>query len=100
VTLVAAKARLSPLKMHAIPRLELMGATLVARQDCALRVELSVPEASRFWTDSTLVLTYINATERRFRTFVSNRVQLIRQLTDPGDWRYVPTKDNPVDDAS
>ena len=77
-----------------------MGAILAARQDCALRAELSVPVASRYWTDSTLVLTYMNATERRFRTFVSNRVQLIRQLTDPVDWRYVPTKDNLADDAS
>ena len=29
--------------------------------------------------------------------FVTNRVDKIRQLTSPVDWRYVPTESNPVE---
>ena len=100
-TLVMAKSRLAPLKEVTIPRLELMAATLATRQDELLRVELDIPLArSCFWTDSTLVLQYINNEERRFHVFVANRVTEIRSRSDPADWHHVPTKENPADDCS
>ena len=100
-TLVMAKSRLAPLKEVTIPRLELTAATLATRQDELLRRELDIPLArSCFWTDSTLVLQYINNEERRFRVFVANRIAEIRSRSEPKDWRHVPTKDNPADDCS
>ena len=100
-TLVMAKSRLAPLKQQTIPRLELCAATLATRQDAMLRRELDIQmDTSQFWSDSTLVLQYIKSQDRRFLTFVANRVAEIRSRTNIDDWRHVPTKDNPADDAS
>ena len=53
-----------------------------------------------FWTDSKVVLGYINSDARRFKVFVANRVQQIRDHTSPKQWHYVESSSNPVDDAS
>ena len=53
-----------------------------------------------FWTDSRVVLGYINNQAKRFHVYVANRVQQIRGLTDPSSWFYVDTSSNPADDAS
>ena len=99
--IVMAKSRLAPLKTLTIPRLELQAATLATRQDALLRRELDLDlEASQFWTDSTIVLQYISNQERRFHTFVANRVAEIRERTEVEQWHHVSTKDNPADDAS
>ena len=99
--IVMAKSRLTPLKTLTIPRLELQAATLATRQDALLRRELDLDlEASQFWTDSTIVLQYISNQERRFHTFVANRVAEIREKTEVEQWHHVSTKDNPADDAS
>ena len=99
--LVMAKSRLAPLKPLTIPRLELCAATLATRQDAMLSRELDVEIASsHFWTDSSTVLQYIRNENRRFHTYVSNRVTEIRGRTEVGNWHYVPTLENPADDAS
>lgn len=53
-----------------------------------------------FWTDSRVVLAYINNESRRFHLFVANRVQFIRECTAPGQWHYVDTKENLADCSS
>ena len=53
-----------------------------------------------FWTDSRVVLGYINNEARRFHVYVANRVQAIRNHTEPAQWHYVPSKENPADHAS
>lgn len=98
---VTGKSRLSPVKLVTIPRLELSGAVLSTRLDRMIReeIELAVDE-SIYWTDSTCVLRYIENEEKRFQTFVANRVAAIREQSLPSQWRYVETKLNPADDAS
>lgn len=50
-----------------------------------------------FWTDSKVVLGYISNEDRRFHVFVSNIVQEIRESTEPEQWKYVKSCDNPAD---
>jgi hypothetical protein len=35
-----------------------------------------------------------------FHTYVANRVAFIRANSDPKQWKYVNTKNNPADEAS
>ncbi len=101
VTFLLGKARVAPLKPLTIPRLELTAAVLSVKVDQMLRWELRLQlENSAFLTDSQTVLKYINNEDKRFQTFVANRVSYIRDRTLLQQWRYVATKENPADDAS
>ena len=101
--IVMAKSRLAPIKVVSIPRLELLACTLAARQDRMLTQELSTQvklQPAQFWTDSKIVLGYINNTEKRFHTFVANRVEVIKDHTQAHQWHHVESAQNPADDAS
>ena len=100
-SLVIGKARVSPTKLTTIPRLELTAAVVSVTISNMLREELGYADGKEyFWTDSKVVLGYINNDARRFHTFVANRVQKIRHSTSPQQWLYVPTDKNPADGAS
>ena len=101
VAFIQSKARVAPLKPVTIPRMELTAALLAVRVDTMLKVELQLPlEKSCFWTDSTSVLKYIRNEDRRFQTFVANRIASIRRATNVSQWRYIHTTQNPADEAS
>lgn len=75
-SLVIGKARVSPTKLTTIPRLELTPAVVSVAVSNMLREELGYAISKEyFWTDSKVVLSYINNDSRRFHTFVANRVQ-------------------------
>ncbi|KAL6475780.1 hypothetical protein MHYP_G00168200 [Metynnis hypsauchen] len=100
-SLVMAKARVAPSKVTSIPRLELAAAVVSAKASVVLKGELDMKiDQEFFWTDSQVVLGYINNDARRFHIFVANRVQLIRDNSDPNQWHYVDTSENPADHAS
>ncbi|XP_033106055.1 uncharacterized protein LOC117108202 [Anneissia japonica] len=99
--LILAKSRVAPLKIATIPRMELTAAAVAVRVDAMLRRELQMPVIeSRFWTDSTTVLSYIKSDTARFHTFVANRVDLIREASAPSQWGHVRTACNPADVCS
>ena len=100
-TLLMARARVAPLKMPTIPRLELTAATVAVKMDKLLRKELELDlKDSVFWTDSTAVIKYLNSETARFKTFVANRVAAILQHSQPCQWRYVNSRSNPADFVS
>ncbi|XP_056603346.1 uncharacterized protein LOC130420207 isoform X2 [Triplophysa dalaica] len=99
--LVMAKARVAPTKLTTIPRLELSAAVVATRSSDLLRREMEMENLQEyFWTDSKVVLGYINNNERRFHVFVANRIQQIKSSTEPSQWRYVCSENNPADHAS
>lgn len=99
--LLIGKARMAPLTVVTISRLELTAALLSVKMSEFLKRELNLPvNREFFWTDSRVVLGYIANEARRFHIFVANRVQMIRQSTDSSQWFYVQFKDNQADHAS
>lgn len=101
ISFLLGKGRVTPLKAVTIPRLELAAAVLAVKMDAMIKAELGMHlKKSVFWTDSTSVLKYVNNEDRRFHTFVANRVGTIRALSEPVQWRHVGTKENPADDVS
>ncbi|XP_062121532.1 uncharacterized protein LOC133835556 [Drosophila sulfurigaster albostrigata] len=53
-----------------------------------------------FWTDSTIVLAWLNKPPCRWTTFVANRVAKIVQASDAKNWSHVRSEHNPADLAS
>ena len=100
-TLVMGKSRVAPIKATTIPRLELQAAVVACRMNTMIKHELQ-QEISRtvFWTDSNIVLGYINNERKRFKTFVANRLAVIHDNSDVSQWQHVPTEENPADMAS
>lgn len=97
---IMGKARVSPIKAVTIPRLELTAAVLSVRLSSLLQKELEYDLKQTFWTDSKVVLGYLNNDKKRFHVYVANRVQQIKNKTSSDQWRYVNTQDNPADLAS
>ena len=103
-SLVIGKARVVPLKIVTMPRLELTAATVSVKMCNLLRTEMKhkIPQDTQeyFWTDSQVVLGYIRNNARRFHVFVANRIQEIQNTTRADQWHYVPSDENPADHAS
>ena len=64
-----------------------------------MNLEIPVND-SIFLTDSMCIICYIENEEKRFTTFVANRVTAIREQSLPKRWHCVETALNPADDAS
>ena len=96
-----AMVRLVPLKqgsLKTIPRIELNSAQLSVRLYLRLEKELTLKWSNvYFWSDSTIVLSYIRSDKGRFQRFVANRVSFVRSHTDVSRWFHVPGRLNPAD---
>ncbi len=101
IRFVAAKSRVAPLKKLTIPRLELQAAVLASRLSKSIQEESRLDfEEIIYFTDSKIVLAWIQSTSRVYKQFVSSRVGEIQTISDPKQWRHIPGESNVADDVS
>ena len=99
VGLVASKGRVAPVKKQSIPRLELLGATVLARLvDTVLQcLQGKFKEIKYFnWTDFMAVLCWVTS-NKSWKQYVLHRVQEIQKLTSMESWRFCPGQMSPAD---
>ena len=84
-----------------MPRLELCGAKLLTIILINTANILKIPAKDwHCWTDSSIILAWLDGRTRSLPVFVQNRVHFILQVTKPSTWHHVPTADNPANCAS
>lgn len=100
VRLVCSKSKVSPLKTVSIARLELCAALLMSK---LLRNVLDIFEP-RYkitnvyaFTDSRVVLCWINSSPHRWQTFVSNRVVKVIENIPASNFYHIAGVENPAD---
>ena len=101
VRFVTAKSRVAPVKSTSIPRLELLAAVLATELATSAAVAIEYPTSQIFyWSDSMDTLWWVRGRSRTFKTFVANRIGEIHRQSNPSQWQYVTTIDNPADVVS
>ena len=94
--LLFGQSRVTPAQTTSIPRLELCAAVLASQavNKIVKEIDMEINEIT-FYTDSKVVLGYIQNESRRFYVYVANRVQTIRKISSPKQWKYIDTSENP-----
>ena len=82
-----AKSCVTSLKFVSEPRLELTATTLAVKAATHLNPGLDIKvDEEMFWTDSRVVLSYIQNTKRSFKMLVDN---CIKSNSDVSQWDYI-----------
>ena len=92
ITLVTAKTKVAKIDPPTVPRLELCGTVLLVKLLTTTAKILGVPaEHWHAWSDSSIVLAWLDGQPRQFKQYVFNRISFILQATSPHHWKHVPT---------
>ncbi|KAL0838847.1 hypothetical protein ABMA28_016875 [Loxostege sticticalis] len=101
IALLCSKSRInSHSKPLTIPRLELNAALLlthlIKRTHDTLSLKLKINNVYLF-TDSMIVLGWLNTEIINLQAYVANRVKIIKEVSSQYQWQYINTKENPAD---
>jgi hypothetical protein len=98
VKLIASKSRISPIKEQSIARMELCAALVLARLIVVVADALNMQSIKKYyWTDSTIVLSWIGTESAKLSVFVGNRITEIQDLSERSSWYKVDTHTNVAD---
>ena len=97
---ILAKSRNAPVRAPTIPRMELQSSVLAVCMDKFIQAELDLPVNKTGLTDSTITLFFVSNESKRFKTYLTNRLNETPQSSDKEQWRHCPGKMNPADDCS
>nr|XP_042912879.1 uncharacterized protein LOC122272909 [Parasteatoda tepidariorum] len=96
--LLCSKSRVSPVKPITIPRFELCASVLLAQLLNKVLKSLTLPiQQIMLRTDSTILLAWLQRSPDQLKTFISNRVKIIQELTENCHWNHVTSDKNPAD---
>ncbi|XP_043865270.1 uncharacterized protein LOC122757385 [Drosophila mojavensis] len=96
VHLITSKCKVAPTRKLSLPKLELAASHLLAQLYVKIK-GIFTSKQTYLWSDSSIVLHWIQQHSSTLSTFVGNRVSDIQEATPDCHWRHVPTKLNPAD---
>ena len=100
-SLFMAMSKVAPLKPLTIPRLELCAVRILALLLHSVTQDFNIPQENIFaWTDSSIVLSWLNTAQDKLKIYVAHRVQQILDKLPSSHWRHVRTNQNPADVVS
>ena len=101
VSLLSGGARVAPKAAVTIPRLELNAGLNAVYATAKVVSGLAFqPTTVTYYTDSQVLLGYLNNNDKPYRKYVGRRIYQILKLSSCEQWQYVNTSCNPADIAS
>lgn len=96
--LITSRNKVAPIKKQSIPRLELMAAVMGTQLDKFVMKACKWENIKVFyWSDSTIVIHWLNRNIESLKPFVSNRISEILKNSQINQWNHVPGSQNPAD---